>query len=445
MAFGKRLIEQPLMRNVLADLALESEAATALALRLARAFDRRGDAHEAAMARLLTPIAKFWICKRGSHFAQEAMECLGGNGYVEEGGEGVMARIYREMPLNSIWEGAGNIMALDLLRALRKADAAAALAQELAPAKGAHPRSTAWPPPADAGGGDGQRSRSAPAGAGRGAGRAGRAAVPDRARRRVRRLLRLAPGRRLGPGLRHAVRRDRLRHHPATRHAALNHRMNDLILHHYASSPFSEKIRLILGYKKLPWKSVLMPPIMPKPDVVALTGGYRKTPVLQVGADIYCDTALICDVLEHVRPEPTLYPPHLKGVCRIFAQWADSSCSGPPWATTCSPRAPRTCSPRRRRKRQGLRRGPQGDELQPGAAAPRRRHLGLPLLPAPHRQHGRRARLPVRHGALRRRLRGVPRHLVHAQPGAAAGRHPERHALGGRVGRSAWKRSGMAR
>lgn len=139
MAFGKRLAEQPLMRNVLADLALESEAATALALRLARAFDRRDDAHEAAMARLLTPVAKFWICKRGSHFAQEAMECLGGNGYVEEGGQGIMARIYREMPLNSIWEGAGNIMALDLLRALRKADAGAALAQELAPAKGAHP------------------------------------------------------------------------------------------------------------------------------------------------------------------------------------------------------------------------------------------------------------------------------------------------------------------
>jgi putative acyl-CoA dehydrogenase len=139
MAFGKRLIEQPLMRNVLADLALESEASTALALRLARSFDRRADAQEAAVARLLTPIAKYWICKRGSHFAQEAMECLGGNGYVEEGGEGILARIYREMPVNSIWEGAGNIMALDLLRALRKADAAAALAQELAPAKGAHP------------------------------------------------------------------------------------------------------------------------------------------------------------------------------------------------------------------------------------------------------------------------------------------------------------------
>ena len=137
-AFGKPLIAQPLMKNVLADLALESEAATALALRLARAFDHPGDAHERLMARLLTPVAKFWICKRGSHFAQEAMECLGGNGYVEEGGQGVMARIYREMPLNSIWEGAGNIMALDLLRATRKGDAVAALARELAPARGVH-------------------------------------------------------------------------------------------------------------------------------------------------------------------------------------------------------------------------------------------------------------------------------------------------------------------
>ncbi len=138
-AFGKRLVEQPLMRNVLADLALESEAACALALRLARAMDQPDDPHERVMARLLTPVAKFWICKRGSHFAQEAMECLGGNGYVEEGGEGVMARIYREMPLNSIWEGAGNIMAIDLLRALRKSDAAAALAHECAPARGTHP------------------------------------------------------------------------------------------------------------------------------------------------------------------------------------------------------------------------------------------------------------------------------------------------------------------
>ncbi len=141
-AFGKRLIEQPLMKNVLADLALESEAATALALRLAVAVDRTehgSDAHEQVMRRLLTPVAKFWICKRGSAFAQEAMECLGGNGYVEEAGEGVMARIYREMPVNSIWEGAANIMALDLLRALRGADVAAALQRELADSQGAHP------------------------------------------------------------------------------------------------------------------------------------------------------------------------------------------------------------------------------------------------------------------------------------------------------------------
>jgi putative acyl-CoA dehydrogenase len=142
-AFGKPLIEQPLMKNVLADLALESEAATALALRLARTLDHPDDAHEVLMRRLLTPVAKFWICKRGSPFAQEAIECLGGNGYVEEGGEGVMARIYREMPVNSIWEGAGNIMGLDLLRALRRsgkdASVADALAAELEPARGAHP------------------------------------------------------------------------------------------------------------------------------------------------------------------------------------------------------------------------------------------------------------------------------------------------------------------
>jgi putative acyl-CoA dehydrogenase len=141
-AFGKRLVEQPLMKNVLADMALESEAATALALRLARAIDRQDDPFESLMRRVLTPVSKFWICKRGSALAQEAMECLGGNGYVEEAGEGVMARVYREMPLNSIWEGAGNIMALDLLRASRQGgkggSVAEALATELAPARGAH-------------------------------------------------------------------------------------------------------------------------------------------------------------------------------------------------------------------------------------------------------------------------------------------------------------------
>ena len=138
-AFGKRLIDQPLMRNVLADLAIESEAACALSMRLVRSFDKQIDDFERLMSRVLTPISKFWICKRGASFSQEAMECLGGNGYVEEGGEGIQARIYREMPLNSIWEGAGNIMALDLLRAMRKGDVAGALAQELKPAQGAHP------------------------------------------------------------------------------------------------------------------------------------------------------------------------------------------------------------------------------------------------------------------------------------------------------------------
>lgn len=101
--------------------------------------------------------------------------------------------------------------------------------------------------------------------------------------------------------------------------------MADLILHHYATSPFSEKIRLILGYKKLAWKSVIIPQIMPKPELVTLTGGYRKTPVLQIGADIYCDTALICDVLEHVAPTPSIYPEPGKGLSRLVAQWADTS------------------------------------------------------------------------------------------------------------------------
>ena len=101
--------------------------------------------------------------------------------------------------------------------------------------------------------------------------------------------------------------------------------MSDLILHHYPTSPFSEKIRLILGYKKLAWKSVIIPRIMPKPEVVALTGGYRRTPLLQIGADIYCDTALICDVLEHRQPVPSLYPQGSTGAVRIVAQWADST------------------------------------------------------------------------------------------------------------------------
>jgi putative acyl-CoA dehydrogenase len=136
-AFGRKLAEQPLMKNVLADLALESEAATALVLRLARAYDS-DDGREVALRRLLTPAVKFWICKRAAGFAQEAMEVLGGNGYVEES---ILPRIYREAPVNSIWEGSGNVMCLDLLRAVeRDAEAPAVLQSVMAAAPGRDPR-----------------------------------------------------------------------------------------------------------------------------------------------------------------------------------------------------------------------------------------------------------------------------------------------------------------
>ncbi|MBA3595888.1 MAG: glutathione S-transferase family protein [Methylibium sp.] len=100
---------------------------------------------------------------------------------------------------------------------------------------------------------------------------------------------------------------------------------SDLILHHYATSPFSEKVRLILGYKRLAWRSVTVPMVLPKPDVVALTGGYRRTPFLQIGADIYCDSALIARVLERLAPEPTLYPPASAGSAELLSHWADSA------------------------------------------------------------------------------------------------------------------------
>ncbi|MGW2099394.1 acyl-CoA dehydrogenase family protein [Streptomyces olivaceoviridis] len=115
-AFGGKLVDKPLMRNVLADLALESEAATALALRLAAAWDDGGE-QDRAFLRLAVPAAKYWITKRCAPVAVEAAECLGGNGYVEESG---LPRLVRESPLNSIWEGAGNVQALDVLRALRR-------------------------------------------------------------------------------------------------------------------------------------------------------------------------------------------------------------------------------------------------------------------------------------------------------------------------------------
>ena len=133
-AFGRLLADQPLMRNVLADLCVESEAATATALRLARAFDE----DDAPFRRLATAVAKFWVCKRTPPLVAEALECLGGNGYVEESG---LPRLYRESPVNSIWEGSGNVNALDVLRALgREPETAEAFLEEVRLAAGADAR-----------------------------------------------------------------------------------------------------------------------------------------------------------------------------------------------------------------------------------------------------------------------------------------------------------------
>ncbi|MGW1892923.1 acyl-CoA dehydrogenase family protein [Streptomyces sp. NPDC002004] len=139
-AFGGKLVDKPLMRNVLADLALESEAATTLGLRLAAAYDNAeaGDEQERALLRLAVPAAKYWVTKRCTPLVAEALECLGGNGYVEEWG---MARLLREAPLNSIWEGAGNVQALDVLRALqREPEALNAFLREVGRARGADHR-----------------------------------------------------------------------------------------------------------------------------------------------------------------------------------------------------------------------------------------------------------------------------------------------------------------
>jgi putative acyl-CoA dehydrogenase len=138
-AFGKRLIEQPLMRNVLADLALESEAAVMLALRVARAVDASArDSQERAFARVATAMGKYFVCKRCVPFVNEAQECLGGNGYVEDF---ILPRLYRQAPLNSIWEGSGNIQCLDVLRALtREPETRDALFAELDTVRGSHAR-----------------------------------------------------------------------------------------------------------------------------------------------------------------------------------------------------------------------------------------------------------------------------------------------------------------
>jgi putative acyl-CoA dehydrogenase len=142
-AFQRKLIDQPLMQNVLADLALESEAALVLLMRLARAFDESADNAEArSFARIATAIAKYWVCKRAPQMIGEALEVHGGNGYVEDH---VVARLYREAPVNSIWEGSGNIICLDVLRALaRTPDALDAVFAELDLARGAERRLDAW-------------------------------------------------------------------------------------------------------------------------------------------------------------------------------------------------------------------------------------------------------------------------------------------------------------
>lgn len=137
-AFGSLLVDKPLMQNVLADLAVETEAATALAVRLAAAVDGRADPHEAALRRIALPLAKFWVCKRTPAMVAEALECLGGNGYVEESG---LPLLYREAPLNSVWEGSGNVNALDVLRALgREPEALDAWITEVGRARGGDPR-----------------------------------------------------------------------------------------------------------------------------------------------------------------------------------------------------------------------------------------------------------------------------------------------------------------
>ena len=136
-AFQKRLIQQPLMQNVLADMAVEVEAALALGLRIARAMDNANDSAEAALARIGTAVAKYWNTKRCSSLVVEALECHGGSGYVEES---IMPRLYREAPLNSIWEGSGNVMGLDVLRAMRReVKAIPAFMAEVEKARGNHP------------------------------------------------------------------------------------------------------------------------------------------------------------------------------------------------------------------------------------------------------------------------------------------------------------------
>jgi putative acyl-CoA dehydrogenase len=142
--FGATLIDQPLMRNVLADLCVESEAATVSAMRLARAYDEAiaGDAEAQDLKRVANAVLKYWVCKRAPYHAVECLECFGGNGFVEESG---MPRLFRESPLNSIWEGSGNVQCLDVLRAMVKSPASVeAFFGEVLEGAGAEPRLDAY-------------------------------------------------------------------------------------------------------------------------------------------------------------------------------------------------------------------------------------------------------------------------------------------------------------
>ena len=219
--FGAPLIDQPLMRNVLADLCVESEAATISAMRLARAYDESiaGDEEAASLKRVANAVLKYWICKRAPSHAVECLECFGGNGYVEESG---MPRLFRESPLNSIWEGSGNVQCLDVLRAMVKSPASVeAFFGEVLEGAGAEPRLDAYA--SRAARGDPRRRRDDPGarpprGREDGARPAGLAARPLRRRGRRRRLLRLPPRRRLGPRLRHPPVRHGLRPHHRAPH-----------------------------------------------------------------------------------------------------------------------------------------------------------------------------------------------------------------------------------
>ena len=208
-AFGKDLIDQPLMQNVLADLAVESEAATVSALRLARAYDEvaEGDEDAQELRRLANPVLKYWICKRAPWHAVESLECLGGNGYVEDSG---LPRLFRESPLQSIWEGSGNVQCLDVLRAAIRNPASIeaffAEVEQAARIRRPPRRLRRRDPRGDVHRRHDPRAPRPPRGREDGPVPPGLAAGPPRRSRRRRRLLRQPPRRRLGQRLRHAAR-----------------------------------------------------------------------------------------------------------------------------------------------------------------------------------------------------------------------------------------------